>query len=95
MDLESRREKQICSLMYKVMSGLTPHYLRELFVSVHSSFDYNLRCSDVNLKIPLPQTNYLKRSFAYTGSKLWNDLPLSAKQASSVDIFNNILNSYS
>ena len=91
-DLETRRKNQKCSFMYKVMNDLVPSYLRELFVIINQTHEHNLRCSDINLKIPQPHTNYLKRSFAYSGAVLWNDVPLAFKQAPSVNVFNNYLN---
>ena len=36
-----------------------------------------------DLALPKPKTNYLKRSFKYSGAVLWNSLPSEAKKASS------------
>ena len=36
---------------------------------------YNLRDSEGKLTLPKPSTNYLKRSFSYSGAMLWNNMP--------------------
>ena len=33
------------------------------------------------LTLPKPSTNYLKRSFSYSGAMLWNNMPKSLKNA--------------
>ena len=38
--------------------------------------------------------NYGERAFSFCGSKLWNDLPSSIKQATSVDIFKKDLKTF-
>ncbi len=48
---------------------------------------YNLRNSEYDLSIPKPRTEYLRRSFKYSGAMLWNDLSFAAKSASTLDSF--------
>ena len=67
------------------MNDLAPEYLQSLFSQRHSA--YNLRNSEGKLNLPKPSTTYLKRSFSYSGSLLWNNLPNSLKNAASVDHF--------
>ena len=38
---------------------------------------YTLRHSQGKLDIPKPRTDYIKRSFSYSGAFLWNSLPES------------------
>ena len=47
--------------MYKILKDIAPGYLRELFTHVNEDNEYNLRSSDINVKIPQPFTEYLKR----------------------------------
>jgi hypothetical protein len=42
------------------------------------SREYNLRSNDTDLALPKPKTNYLKRSFKYSGTMPWNGLPSEA-----------------
>ena len=49
-------------------------YLQDLFSERHA--DYDLRDSFCKLNLPKPRTtDYLKRSFGYSGALLWNSLP--------------------
>ncbi|CAH3188954.1 unnamed protein product [Porites evermanni] len=48
---------------------------------------YNLRNSEGRLTLSKPSTNYLKRSFSYSGAMLWNNLPKNLKNAASVEHF--------
>ena len=84
-----RRKKQKALMMFKTMNGLAPDYLQSLFSQRHSV--YNLRDSEGKLTLPKPNTNYLKRSFSYSGAMLWNNLPKCLKNAVSVNNFKQII----
>ena len=71
------------------MNGLTPEYLQRLFAQSYSN--YNLRNPEGKLALPKPRTNYLKRSFSYSGATLWNNLPDNLKNVGSLDQFNRNL----
>ena len=62
------RKKHKAILMYKVLNDHTPDYLQELFTNRISN--HNLRDSANKLFLPLPRTDYLKRSFSYGGAFL-------------------------
>ena len=51
-----------------------PTYLQERFHRTSEIHDYNLRGSNYDLQLPLPKTNFLKRSFSYRGAMAWNQL---------------------
>ena len=72
-------------MMYKTMNDLAPEYLRSLFSQRHSA--YSLRNSEGRLTLSKPSTNYLKRSFCYSGAMLWKNLPKNLKNAASVEHF--------
>jgi len=88
--LSVRRKKQKVTLMFKSIHELAPQYLQDLFTLRHTN--YNLRNSDIKLALPKPRTNYLKRSFSYSGAKLWNDLPQSIRSISSLGQFKREIN---
>ena len=71
--------------MYTTSNDLAPEYLQSLFSQRHSA--YNLRNSEGMLTLSKPNTNYLKRSFSYSGAMLWNNLPKSLKNAASIEHF--------
>jgi hypothetical protein len=43
---------------------------------------YYLLSSTENVELPLSQTEYYKRSFVYSGAKVWNSLPEVLKKES-------------
>ena len=73
--------------MFKIINGLTPSYLSDMFTRTSSLSGYGLRSSRMNIELPKNKTNYFKNSFAFTGAKLWNNLPNSLKEEKSLDRF--------
>ena len=73
LKLSLRRNKQKALIMYKTIHDLAPEYLQRLFSQRDA--EYNLRNLEGKLTLPKPNTNYLKRSFCYSGACLWNNLP--------------------
>ena len=74
--------------MYRVLNDHAAPGLKE---SLHkrnvTQNTYNLRNSENDLTLPKPRTEYLKRSFKYSGVMLWNDLSSAAKSADTLDCF--------
>ena len=68
-----RQQKFKLGLMFKTLKSNAPSYLQNFF-SIRET-GYNLRDSEMRLNVLKPQTNYLKRSFCYSGALLWNSLP--------------------
>ena len=83
--LSINRDKQKAIFMFKTLNGLTPQYLEEMFSSRIGH--YTLRDSNRKLFIPKPNTDYLKRSFSYSGASLWNSLPESLRLSPSLTSF--------
>ena len=77
-----RRRKLKAQLMFKILKGNMPSYLRTLF-SIRNT-EYNLRNNQFKLNLPKPRTNYVKRSLSYDGALLWNSLP---KEIRSLTVF--------
>ena len=81
--IRQRRDYFLSVLMFKAIHGLAPHYLCNdvtMIVDVHG---YNTRSSEnMNLYVPKYTKEICKRSFAYKGSMLWNDLPDEVKESS-------------
>jgi len=77
--------KTTAILMYKIRKGTVPEYLNDLFTT--QNVQYNMRDAD---KFSLPQfktIKYGKNSIRYLGAKLWNNIPLTIKQSSSLSTF--------
>ena len=75
-------------MMYKTMNDLAPEYLQSLFSQRHCA--NNLRNSEGRLTLSKPSTNYLKRSFSYSGALLGNNMPESLKMLHLLNISNEI-----
>ena len=56
---------------------------------------YRLRNTENKLVLPQPRTDYLKKSFSYSGAQLWNNLPVDLRQASSLADFKSKLSRHS
>ena len=69
-------------MMFKSLNGLAPVYLHDLYSEQLT--DYDLRDSFRKLNLPKPRTEYLKRSFDYSGALLWNSLPVNIRATRSI-----------
>ena len=74
-DLRTRRAKYEATQMRKICTGEAPSYLTDKFSKVEARNPYNIRNSGLNIDVLLRETDFMKRSFAYAGPKLWNSLP--------------------
>ena len=84
-NLSVRRVKQKANLMYKCINNLAPAYLCNLFAPISPS--YYFRNAKKKLMLPKPRTDYLKRSFSYSGAVLWNNLPEEIRTSNSLGLF--------
>ena len=58
-----------------MLNGLAPSYLSDQFQRNSTS----LRYRGLNVLLPKPNTEYLKKNFKFSGAKLWNELPIETK----------------
>ena len=70
--------------MFKIMNGMTPAYLEDIFTRNIGRWVYNLRISRRDLALPAVKTDYYRNSFAYTGAKVGNALPQEMKYEKSM-----------
>ena len=72
--VSQRVNYQFSMYMFKVINGRVPNYLHDIIVfKVPLIFTrHAIACP---LYIPKPKTDYMKRSFQYQGSVIWNNLP--------------------
>ena len=83
-NLSTRRKTFKATLMFKIIKGLSPAYLQDLF-----STKYNLRDSEIKLNLPKPRTNYCKPALGYRGALLWNSLPINLRKSDSLGNLTN------
>ena len=74
--------------MFKILNGLPPLYLSELFTHSASLHDYG------HLALPKSRIDFYRHSFTFTGAKIYNDLPNSLKTESSLKKFISKLHHY-
>ena len=86
--LQNRRNKHKLVIFYKIMHGLSPNYLRDLVPPlVQETSTYNLRNAN-NIQTFASNTNLFYNSLI----RAWNSLSEEIKQASSLSVFKNHLN---
>ena len=90
--LRPRIHSQKANLMFKILNGETPTYLQDLF-SVRGT-GYNIRQSEMRLNVPRPRTDYMKKSFCYSGAVLFNSLPQNIRKCQSLPQFKKAINKY-
>ena len=88
MNLRQRYNYFISTLMYKCLNGKSPSYLANLFKSVSSIHNRDTRQSSNNsLYLPKPNVESFRRSLKYAGANLWNNLPQTVRNVSSLELF--------
>ena len=84
---------QKAKTMYKIANKIAPKYLIDLFQirnTYANSTTSNLRSvSNRNFIIPKPNINLFKNSISYSGTIIWNSIPLEIKNADSINSFVN------
>ena len=93
--LKHQRLVSTSIMMYKTVHGMTPEYLRSRFVSRDNITSYGLRNTENKLDLPQARTNYLKKSFSYSGAKLRNGLSHDLRSAASLNDFKRKLRHHS
>ena len=86
--LESRRQRMKSVFLYKIINDYTAPNLKQSLIGSNSMpSSYILRSTDTDIAFPKPRTEFLKKSFKYSGAKLWNSLCREAKEAQSISTF--------
>ena len=76
---------ETATTMYKLLNGLVPVYLSNLYEKNSTRYVRKLRNTDLSLT--LRKTNNWQRVISFRGPKLWNQLEPDAKQAPSLATF--------
>ena len=81
-------------LCYKIIHGMCPEYLSEMF-TFQTCSSYGLRSSaHQKICIPKHKNELFKRTFQYSGAVIWNNIPLSIRSASTLQTFKNKLSKH-
>ena len=89
--LKSRHKFHIRVMIFKILNNLTPTYLHENIFYSPKPYQFRHR----SLSLPKPRTNFCKRAFFYRGAKLYNSLPHSVRDCTSLIDFKRFLCEYS
>ena len=91
--LEERRNQLKAVMMFKIVNGLAPAYLNDMFKADTGVTNYNLRNLNKSLALPKARTDFYRKSFVFTGAKIWNSLTHSLKEEQSLETFKTKLKS--
>jgi hypothetical protein len=93
--LRQRIDMHKAVVVFKILNGMAPTYLSDLFTNTHTIHSRSLRSSSHNnIYPPRPRLELFKNSFAYTGSILWNALPQQVKSANTLSQFKSLYSSH-
>ena len=89
-------EFKVALLVYKALNKLAPDYIASYCHSGSTNQRQStLRSADEDDLIVLKTvTEFVKRSFAFAGPRLWNNLPINVRQSPSIDIFKTCLKTF-
>ena len=97
LPVKFRIEFKIALLTHKCLHGNAPTYLKELICARPASTRYCLRVNDdkwLLQTLPYPNLVKSKSMFSFAAPKIWNSLPFSLRETSSVSLFKSRLKSY-
>ena len=92
-ELETKRKRHKCVLVYKCLNNLVPQYLSDYFTINYNVHSYNTRRRP-DLHLPKVKLSLGKRTFRYSGSALFNLSPCSMQEAASLSSFKVLINTY-
>ena len=85
MNINQRFSYFLAILVYKCLNNLAPDYLSATLHYVSETQLYSTRsASNKHLTLPKPHLSLMKHSFQYSGPQLWNTLPTSIINCSSL-----------
>ncbi len=90
LSLQHRWDFHKCVMVYKCHNSLVPSYLETLFTSNDTKHTYKTRHS-LQLRSTKTRTSYYHRSFTESGHKLWNDLPSTIQNCTTLPTFQKAL----
>ena len=90
-------KKRDLFITFKVINGMLPEYVTQLFHTCENS-GYVLRRSNLKLSQPKPKTNFLRNSFLYRGAAYWNNIPINLlktlRESTSLKSVHHLLNNH-
>lgn len=95
LNMENRRIKQGLTLIYKILHGLAPNYMCDMFSLVSEVHNVNTRSAASNLWINKNVTSQIHRkAFTIEMAKIYNSIPEDLKNCSNVNLFKKKIHAY-
>ena len=92
--IERRIEYGKLVMVYKSLNNICPQYMKDM-LSHQTNTNYNMRStSQGKLSVPKVNVEMFRKSFVYSASHLWNQLPQHLKHADSLRKFKQSCLSY-
>ena len=92
-ELQMKRKRHKCVLVYKCLNMLVPQYLCNYFIRNYNVHGYETR-RRTNLHLPKPKLGLGKRSFKYLGMGFFNLLSRYIQKAESLSSFKFLMNTH-
>ena len=81
-------------LIFKAINNLTPSYISDL-ITFSSNNTYVLRSvAKRDISHNKPNTNYLKKTFSYSGMEIWNRIPTEIRNSQNINTFKGKFKSF-
>ena len=96
LPVEQRIVFKVCLLVYKCIHGLVPEYLSDMIIRRQPKARKVRLDDDLTLVEKRHDTKYLttQKAFSVCGPKIWNKLPKSLREASSLETFKQMLKTH-
>lgn len=85
---------KICVLVFKCLANLAPSYLQNLLSPKVSLSSLRIHHDKTLLTQPIPTCSFHNRQFSVAGPRLWNQLPQSLRESSTLSIFKSKLKTH-
>jgi hypothetical protein len=87
LSFNDRIKYHTASLVYKTLHNLAPQYLHDL-IEITQNTSYNLRSNSMQYLVhPKLNTEFMKKTFSYSGMIIWNEVPISIKILNNLNLF--------
>lgn len=100
LSMSDRRTLNGLSLLFKILHGQAPDYLRDMFTQISEVSERNTRTYPGNIYLPNEHLSAIHRkSFRYAIPIAWNNLPVDVKESKTLSVFKKkikttLLNNY-
>ena len=94
LPVDLRIKFKVCVLTFKSFHNLAPVYLQTLITPKSSLESLRIHNDKTLLDQSFPLNNFKNRRFSVAGPKIWNELPKSIREITSINEFKSKLKTY-